>query len=190
MAQQASVGWWDEIECEGGQLLVANAGDFAHWFGAPDPIDMAGHDSVHVFGDGHAGYLWNLLAGAVRVTVDASRTALWLAQIEYADNDADRDAAHAYALAFDSADSEPGHTYRVESGAVVIASAGSSVGDTSTDLAGLPLSAASPGALIDFATGPNAAALWLTPGLYASSLFYHEEDRWGVSWCRLGRVSD
>ncbi len=190
MAQEAPVGWSDEIECEGGQLLVADSGAFAHWFGMPAPIDSAGHDSVHVFGDAHAGYLWKVPPGAVRVTVDSFRTSLWLAQIEYADNDADRDAAHAYALAFDSADSAPGHTYRVGSGTVVIASAASSVGDTSTDIGGLPLSATSPGALVDFATGPNAAALWLTPGLYASSLFYHEEDRWGVSWCRLERVSD
>ena len=190
MAQEASVGWSDELECEGGQLLVANAGDFAHWFGTPVPIDVAGHDSVHVFGGGHAGYLWKVPAGPVRVTVDSGRASLWLAQIEYADNDAERDAAHAYVLAFDSADGAPGQAYRVESGTVVIASAASSVGDTSTDLAGLPLSAASPGALVDFATGPNAAALWLMPGLYESSLFYHEEDRWGVSWCRLERVSD
>jgi|CXWL01.1.fsa_nt_gi hypothetical protein len=190
MTGAAPLGWSDEIDCEGGQVLVANAADFAHWFGAAAPFARAGYDSVHAFGDGHACYLWSLLPGPVRVTVDASRSFLCLAQIEYADNDAGREAAHAYALAYQLADAAAGVTYRVTEGAVVIASASSSVSATSTAIEGLPLSAASPGALIDFSSGPNAAALWLQPGLYVSSLFYHEDDRWGVSWCRLQRISD
>jgi hypothetical protein len=190
MTGAAPLGWSDEIDCEGGQVLVANAADFAQWFGAAAPFARAGYDSVHAFGDGHACYLWSLLPGPVRVTVDASRSFLCLAQIEYADNDAGREAAHAYALAYQLADAAAGVTYRVTEGAVVIASASSSVSATSTAIEGLPLSAASPGALIDFSSGPNAAALWLQPGLYVSSLFYHEDDRWGVSWCRLQRISD
>jgi hypothetical protein len=189
MAGQAPVGWSDDIDCDCGQLLVANADDFGHWLGAAAPVELAGHDSLHGFGDGQACYLWNVAPGSVRVTVDSTRTFLCLAQIEYADNDAGRDAAHAYAVAFQSADPAAGVVYRVGGGIVVIASSTSSVRATSTAIESLPLSAGTPGALVDFASGPNAAALWLEPGLYASSLFYHEEDRFGVSWCRLQRIS-
>ncbi len=189
MADEPSVGWSDEIDCDGGQLLVANADDFSHWLGAGAPVRRAGYDSVHGFGHGHACYLWRVAPGSVRVSVDSSRTFLCLAHIEYADNEAGRDAAHAYALAYHSADPAAGVEYRVSAGPIVIAGAASSVSDTSTSIASLPLSAATAGALVDFASGPNAAALWLEPGLYASSLFYHEEDRWGVSWCRLQRIS-
>jgi hypothetical protein len=189
MAGEPSVGWSDEIDCDCGQLLVANADDFSHWLGAAAPVRHAGHDSVHEFGDRQACYLWKVAPGSVRVTVDSTRSFLCLAQIEYADNDAGRDAAHAYAVAFQSADPAAGVAYRVGAGTIVIADAGSSVNATSTAIARLPLSACTPGALVDFAGGPNAAALWLEPGLYASSLFYHEEDRWGVSWCRLQRIS-
>jgi hypothetical protein len=189
MAGESSVGWSDDIDCDCGQLLVANADDFSHWPGAAAPIALAGHDSFHAFGDGHACYLWNVAPGSVRLTVDGTRAFLCLAQIEYADNEAGREAAYAYAVAFQSADPAAGVDYRVSGGPVVIAASASSANDTSTSIERLPLSASSPGALVDFASGPNAAALWLEPGLYASALFYHEEDRWGVSWCRLQRIS-
>lgn len=186
MAAEPFIGWTDEFECDGGSVVVANVDDFAHWLGT---AGHAGHEAIHHFGSGRSGYLWRVLPGCVRISVDSLRATLCLAQIEYAEDDAGRTAAHAYALAYDGVQDAPGLHYRVGAGPVVIAWAASSVMDTSTAIDRLPLSGASPGALIDFAGGPNAAAVWLTPGLYASSLFFHEEDRWGVSWCRLQRIS-
>lgn len=187
MAPERSIGWSDEIECESGSVIVANVDDFAHWLGAPA---HDGHEAIQRFAPGRTGYLWRVLPGSVRISVDSSRAALCLAQIEYAEDEAGRAAAHAYALAYDGAQEASGLRYRVGAGPVVIAWAANSVKDTSTAIETLPLSGASPGALIDFAGGPNAAALWLEPGVYASSLFFHEEDRWGVSWCKLQRVSN
>ncbi len=187
MAGDAFIGWSDEIECEGGPVLVANAEDFAHWFGDPGEL---GHEAVREFGPGRTCFLWNAIPGTVRATVDGARTTLWLTQVEYAEDDAGRQAALACALAFDGAQEAPGMHYRVTSGPLVVAWAANSVSNTSTAIERLPLSGASPGALIDFAGGPNAAAVWLRPGVYASSLFFHEADRWGISWCRLQRVSD
>ena len=187
MAGDSSVGWSDDIECEDGPLLVANADDFAHWFGsAEDP----GYEAVQQFAPGRACYLWRVSPGSVRIGVDSSRTSLVLAQIEYADGDASRATALAHALAYTGEQDAPGLRYRIGKGPVVISWAGNSVQDSSTDVGRLPLSGATPGALIDFAGGPNAAAVWLAPGLYVSSLFIHEDDRWGVSWSRLQRVSD
>ena len=188
MAAQASAGWSDEVECNGDTVLVANVDDFAHWFG--QAVDSGGLEAIHHYGPANACYLWRVAPGMVTISVDSTRGRLCLAQIEYADSDADRAAARAYALAFDGLQQASGLHYRVDKGPVVAVCATNSVQDTSTSIARLPLSGASPGGLIDFAGGPNAAALWLVPGLYASSLFFHEEDRWGVSWCRLQRVSD
>lgn len=187
MAPESFIGWSDEIECESGSVIVANVADFAHWSGAPA---HAGHEAVHPFEPGCACYLWRVLPGSVSISVDSGRAALWLAQIEYAEDDAGRKAAYAYALAYDGAQQAPGLLYRVGAGPVVIAWAANSVKNTSTAIERLPLSGASAGALIDFAGGPNAAAVWLEPGVYASSLFFHEDDQWGVSWCKLQRVSD
>lgn len=187
MAAEPSTGWSDEIECEGGSVLVANVDDFAHWFGVA--AAHPGHEAIYQFGQGHTCYLWSAIPGSVRISVDSARDALCLAQVEYANDDAGRAAALAYALAFDGVQEAPGMQYRVTKGPVVIAWAENSVKDTSSDIERLALSAASPGALIDFAGGPNACAVWLAPGVYASSLFFHEEDRWGVSWCTLQRVS-
>ncbi|MEJ7805432.1 MAG: hypothetical protein WKG03_05875 [Telluria sp.] len=186
MSTAPSIGWWDDIECEGGAVLVANVDDFAHWLGG---AEHAGHEAVQLFDPGSSCYLWRALPGSVRVSVDSARTTLCLVQVEYADDDAGRAAALAFALASGAVQQAPGLQYRVTRGPVVLAWAGNSVLDTSTAIARLPLSGASAGALIDFAGGPNAAAVWVTPGVYASSLFFHEEDRWGVSWCRLQRVS-
>ena len=183
------IGWSDDIECEGGQLLVANVADFAHWVGASAALADPGYDSVHAFGIGQSCYLWNAVPGSVRITADSSRTSLFLSQVDYAQDDAGRETAHAFALTYQSGATTAGLSYRVSAGPVIIACARSSARDTSTAIEPLPLSGATPGALVDFANGPNAAALWLVPGLYASSLFYHEEDRWGVSWCKLQRVA-
>ena len=190
MVGEPSIGWSDEVECGGGPVLVANADDFAHWLGAPSELASAsGLESIHPFAPDCTGYLWHCLPGSVRISVDASRATLWLAQIAYADDDADRAAAHAHVLAYGGVQDVPGLRYRVSTGPVVIAPAANSVADTSSSIGRLPLSASTPGALIDFASGPNAAAVWLSPGTYVSSLFVHEDDRWGISWCRLQRVS-
>ena len=196
MTGEPSIGWSDDIECGGGPVLVANVDDFAHWFGTAavagpsGSLGQSGHESIHPFAPDCMCYLWHALAGSVRVSVDASRSALRLAQIEYADDDASRAAAHAHAFAFDAVQDAPGLRYRVSTGPVVIAWATNSMADTSTSINRLPLSASTPGALIDFAGGPNAAAVWLKPGMYVSLLFFHEDDRWGISWCTLQRVSD
>ena len=189
MPGELSFAWCDEIECEGGQLLVANVDDFVHWAGAISALADPGYDSVHAFGSGQSCYFWNAVPGSVRITADRWRTSLFLSQVDYAQDDAGREAAHAFALTYQSSQSAAGLSYHVGGGPVVIACAGNSARDTSTCIEQLPLSTATPGALIDFANGSNAAALWLEPGQYRSSLFYHEEDRWGVSWCRLQRVS-
>lgn len=189
MVVEPSIGWSDDIECEGGQLLVANVDDFVHWAGALGPLADPGYDSVHAFGDGRSCYLWNAAQGSVRITADSSRTSLYLSQVDYAQDNAGHDAAHAFALTCQGDMATAGLSYRVSAGPVIIACARGSARDTSTAIELLPLTGATPGALVDFADGPNAAALWLAPGRYASSLFYHEEDRWGVSWCRLQRVA-
>jgi hypothetical protein len=178
--------WSDEIECAGGAVLLANTADFVDWTGAvPEAI---GHEAVHLLGSGHSVYLWNALPGTVRVSTDGARDSLCMAQVEYADNDSCREAAYAFALAFRGAPLAPLMQYTVTHGPVLIAWSGNQAADSSTALASLPLSASTPGALVDFARGQSAAALWLRPGVYASSLFFHEEDRWGVSWCRLQRL--
>lgn len=191
MTVDAPVSWCDDIESDGGPVLVANVDDFAHWGGSKELARAhLAHEAIHSFGAGFGCYLRSTSTGSVRVSVEHSRNALWLAQIDYADNDGSRAAAHAHVLAFDGVQDEPGLHYRVSTGPVIVASATNDVADTSTTIDKLPLAACTPGALIDFASGPNAAAVWLTPGLYQSSLFVHEGDRWGVSWCRLQRVAD
>ncbi len=198
---EENIGWSDDIECENGPVLFANADDFVHWRGARAATKLRasahqrafeglGNEGLQQFADGHACYLWCIEPGSIRVSVDASRAWLIMAQVEYADSEADRAAAHAFPLSYAETGHIAGLRYRVDAGPVVIACAEPSALDTSTSLDKLPLSAASPGALIDFASGSSAAALWLAPGEYEPSLFWHEEDRWGVSWCRLQRISD
>ena len=189
MPGEPSIGWSDDIECDGGQLLVANVDDFAHWPGASRSLASPGYDSVHGFGGGRTCYLWNAVPGSVRITADSARTSLCLVQVDYAQDEAGRGAAHAFALAYQSGAATGGLSYCVSAGPVIVACARSSARATSTAIEQLPLSGATPGALVDFSDGSNAAALWLAPGRYTSSLFYHEEDRWGVSWCRLRRTS-
>ena len=146
-------------------------------------------ERVHQFGQGQACYLWGIEPGRVRVSVDSARNCLLIAQVNYADNDADADAAYAFVLANPPADGSA-LRYRISKGAVVVAWSPNSIRGTTTAIDRLALGPATPGALIDFDTGSSAVALWIEPGEYESSLSYHEHDRWGVSWCRLQRVSD
>jgi hypothetical protein len=147
------------------------------------------YEALHQFGPSRQCYLWSAEPCSVKISVDGSRTWLCLAQVNYADHEAGRAAAHAFPLSHEGAGDAPGLRYRVEQGPVVIACSPNDARDTSTAIDALPLSMHSPGAMIDFSFGSHAFALWLMPGVYESSLFYHEEDRWAVSWCKLQRVS-
>lgn len=184
MAQ--AIAWSDELECPSGAIVLANTDDLAHWPG--QAAAAPGAAAITGFGDGHSAFLWHALPGTVRLSVDGARDWLCLAQVEYAENETCRAAAYAFALAYPSAAPASGLHYRVTRGPVALACAGASVRASSTAVAALPLAASTPGALIDLAHGASAAALWLQPGEYAASLYFHEEDRWGVSWCRLLRL--
>ncbi|MES2017667.1 MAG: hypothetical protein V4484_14345 [Pseudomonadota bacterium] len=149
-----------------------------------------GSEAIHHFGSSAMGYLWSAAPGVVRITLAEQRDLLLLSQVEYADDDVDEQAAHAHALTADLSQAAPGIQYRVTCGPVVVAWSPNSVRDLSRPIDSADTGPSAPGLLLDMATDGSGALLWLAPGLYRSTLQYHEQDSWAVSCCRLQRVDD
>lgn len=151
-------------------------------------IRHLGDDAIHRFGNDAIGYLWSASPGMVRINVDEKRDFLLLSQVEFADDDADAERAYSHALSADCCDAAPSNQYRVTSGPVVVAWSPNSARDMSKPLGDDNVAPSLPGTLLDLATDSSGALLWIEPGLYESTLQYHEEDSWGISWCRLQRL--
>jgi hypothetical protein len=177
---------WRAIRPDG-RILNAALSPGSEYDSAIRKLDAEG---IHNFGDGAAGYLWSAAPGEVRINVGEKRDFLLLSQVEFCDDEADAQKAYAFALA--AAEPEVSHAlqYRVTSGAVMVAWSPNSVRDLSHPIEEPDTLSSSQGILLDLATRHSGALLWLEPGLYESSLQYHEEGSWAVSWYRLQRVED
>lgn len=147
-------------------------------------------DDIHQFGEGAVSYLWSAAPGMVRINVDEKRDFLLLSQIEFADDEHDAQKAYDHALMASRPGVPPTRRYRVTLGPVVVAWAPNSAGDLSRAIGHADTGPSCPGVLLDMATAGSGAVLWLEPGLYESTLQYHEEGSWAISWCRLQRVDE
>ncbi|WP_426318617.1 hypothetical protein [Pseudoduganella sp. R-43] len=145
-------------------------------------------ERVHHFGEGASGYLWSAAPGMVRMDLVETRDCLVLSQVEFADDDQDAQRAVDHALSADWRHIAPALQYEVTAGPVVVAWSPNSARDLSKPVSHGDATPTSPGLLLDLATGGSGALLWLAPGLYESTLQYHEEGSWAISWCRLQRV--
>lgn len=153
-------------------------------------IRNLGYDGIHQFGDGAAGYLWSAEPGMVRIDVDEKREFLLLSQVEYADDEHDALEAYDYALKAAWVEAAPTSQYRVTMGPVIVAWAPNSARDLPGAIGHANTGPSRSGVLLDMATGGSGALLWLEPGLYESTLQYHEEGSWAISWCRLQRIDE
>lgn len=145
-----------------------------------------GNESVHAYGDGASAYLWSAIPGRVRVR--AARDTLLLSQVEFADDQEEAERAHQRAAALGAA-AEPGSlAYRVSHGPVVVAWSPNSVRDLREPIAAADAGRDRPGKLLDLAFAQSGALIWLEPGIYTSTMGYHEQDNYGIAWCRLRRL--
>lgn len=149
-----------------------------------------GQEGIHRFGQDASAYLWSAVPGHVRIDVAASRSLVLLAQIDYADDDDDVAQAWRHVSAAAAPAAGTGLRYRIGPGPVVVAWAPNSAGDATRPLDGIEVEPGRPGVMLDITIPASGVLAWLEPGIYASSLHYHESDRWAVSWCRLERVQD
>lgn len=153
-------------------------------------IRNLGADGVYRFGSDAIGYLWSAAPGTVRIDIDEQRDFLLLSQVEFADDEVEAQRGHEHALRADWCHASPGTQYRVTLGPVVVAWSPNSARDISRPISRVDTSPSLPGMLLDMTTDGSGALLWLEPGLYQSTLQYHEEDSWTVSWCRLQRIDE
>jgi hypothetical protein len=151
-------------------------------------IRNLGAEGIHYFGDGSSGYLWRAAPGMVRIDLNGARDSLILSQVEFADDDEDARRAINHALAADWPHGLTTLRYEVTSGPVVVAWSPNSARDVSTPIGQNDTAPSLPGMLLDLAIGASGALLWLEPGMYASTLQYHEGGSWAVSCCRFQRV--
>jgi hypothetical protein len=147
-----------------------------------------GADSVHIYGPGASGYLWSASPGMVRIDIDETRRYLLLSQVEYADDETDAQVAYKHALSSSYDHVKPSQQYQITEGPTVVAWAPNSARDWSMSRRSIETTCALPGQLLDLSTDGSGALLWLEPGVYRSTLQYHEEGSWAVSWCRLQRL--
>jgi hypothetical protein len=146
-----------------------------------------GADGVHVYSRGASGYLWSASPGMVRIDIDETRRYLLLSQVEYADDETDAQVAYTHAVSASYDHVQPSQQYQITEGPIVVAWAANSAGDWSTSRSSRETTSALPGKLLDLSTDGSGALLWLEPGVYQSTLQYHDEGSWAVSWCRLQR---
>jgi hypothetical protein len=152
-------------------------------------IRNLGADGVHIYSRGASGYLWSASPGVVRIDIDETRHYLLLSQIEYADDETDAQFAYLHALSASHDHVRPSQQYRITEGPIVVAWAPNSAGDWSASRSSKETTFALPGKLLDLSTDSSGALLWLEPGVYQSTLQYHEEGSWAVAWCRLQRLA-
>ncbi|KQV45979.1 hypothetical protein ASD07_15935 [Duganella sp. Root336D2] len=151
-------------------------------------IRNLGDEGIHHFGESAIGYLWSAGPGMVRIDLGEKRDSLVLSQVEFADSDEDAQNAFDHALNAEWRDAAPTLQYEVTLGPVVVAWSPNSARDLSKPICHKDTAPSRPGLLLDLSTGGSGALLWLEPGLYESTLHYHEDGSWAVSWCRLQRV--
>ncbi len=179
-------GTWRAIRPDGRILNAALSPDSEY----DSATRNLGDDGIHCFGSGAIGYLWSVAPGMVRINIDEKRDFLLLSQVEFADDDVGAQKAHEHALRADWCHAVPGNQYCVTLGPVVVAWSPNSARDISRPISRVDTAPSLPGMLLDMATDGSGALLWLEPGLYQSTLQYHEQDNWAVSWCRLQRVDE
>jgi hypothetical protein len=175
---------WRATRPDGSVLHAALSPD-SEYDGAIRNLDTEG---LHRFGSGACAYLWSAAPGLVRVHLDPARDSLLLSQVEFADDEVDAERAYDHALAAWSAPDASGLRYRVTSGPVVVAWSPNSAGDVPQPIRASDAGPSLPGLLLDMSTAQSAALVWLKPGVYASTLGYHDGGSWAVSWCLLSRV--
>lgn len=147
-----------------------------------------GADAIHRFGIDACTYLWSAAPGMVRIALPTSRDVLLLSQVEFCDDEEAFQTAHSYAQQADRNHADATQQVKVTAGPVVVAWSPNSASDLPAPLDPAVVGPALPGVLLDFSTDASGALLWLDPGLYESTLHYHEQDGWAVSWCRLRRI--
>jgi hypothetical protein len=152
-------------------------------------IRHLGDQGVHQYGQAAAAYLWSVMPGIVYLDLDEHRNHVMMIQIEYANDDADEDAALGYAVTAGWQQPDAGEQYRVTGGPVIIAWSPNNAGDLIRPVNADDAAPYLPGKLLDVSSDASAALIWLEPGWYQSGLNYHEEGSWAVSWCRLQRMS-
>ncbi|MCD2514883.1 hypothetical protein LQ564_00980 [Massilia sp. G4R7] len=179
-------GRWTAVRPDGKKLQAELSPDSEY----DRAIRDLGQEGIHRFGQDASAYLWSAAPGHVRIEVAASRSLVLLAQIEYADGDDDVAQAWRHVSAAAAPVAGAGLRYRIDPGPAVLAWAPNSAGDATRPLAAIDAGPGQPGVLLDLALPASGVLVWLEPGIYASSLHYHEADRWAVSWCRLERVRD
>jgi hypothetical protein len=147
-----------------------------------------GADGIHTYSRGASAYLWSTCPGMVRIDIDETRRYMLLSQVEYADDETDAQVAYTHALSAPHGHVQPSQQYQITEGPIVVAWAPNSARDWSTSRSSMETTCALPGKLLDLSTDGSGALLWLEPGVYQSTLQYHEEGSWAVSWCRLQRL--
>lgn len=148
-----------------------------------------GADGVHIYSRGASGYLWSASPGMVRIDIDETRRYLLLSQVEHSDDETDAQVAYSHALGAPYDHLQPSQRYQITEGPIVVSWAPNSAHDWSTPRKLMETTCELPGRLLDLSTGSSGALLWLEPGAYQSTLQYHEEGSWAVSWCRLQRLA-
>jgi hypothetical protein len=175
---------WQAVRPDGRVLNVALSPDSEYDRAVRD----LGTDGVHIYSRGASGYLWSAGPGMVRIDIDETRRCLLLSQVEYAADEADAQVAYAHALSAPYDHVQPSQQYKITEGPIVVAWAPNSARDWSTSRSSIETTCALPGKLLDLSTDGSGALLLLEPGVYQSTLHYHEEGSWAVSWCQLQRL--
>lgn len=175
---------WRAIRPDGSILNAALSPDSEY----DRAIRDLGPDGVHIYGRNASGYLWSVQPGVVRIDIDETRCYLVLSQVEYADDDTEAQVAYTHALSAPHNHVQPSQQYQITEGPIVVAWSPNSARDWATSRNSMDTTSALPGKLINLSTDGSGALLWLESGVYQSTLQYHEEGSWAVSWCRLQRL--
>ena len=146
-----------------------------------------GTEGIHAYGHGASAYLWGSGPGPVRIHLSAERNSVLLTHVEFADDNEEAERAHARALALSAASAADGLHYRVKDGPVIVAWSPNSAGDLERPIHASDTGRDRAGMLLDMTLDESGALVWLKPGIYVSTLGYHEEGNYGIAWCRLRR---
>lgn len=151
-------------------------------------IRHLGDEGVHAYGDGASAYFWGSASTPVRIHLGTARDTLLLSKVDFADDNDEAERAHDRARALGAASNVDGLRYRVSGGPVVVAWSPNSARDLQQPIAAGETGPDRPGMLLDLSLEESGALVWLKPGVYASTLGYHEEDNYGIEWCLLHRL--
>lgn len=175
-------GMWRAVRPDGKQLRAVLSPDSEY----DRAIRNLGHEGIHRFGRDASAYLWSVAPGRVGIHVAPSRDTILLFQFEYVDDEAAEQQARQFVLDA-SVPVDEGLRYRVDPGPLVVSWAPNSARDLAQAVGETDTSPGQPGVLLDFLTVGSGALLWLEAGTYAVSSGYHQEARWGLTWCRFKR---